>query len=103
MPRLPCPRAVAAVLALAVLLPALAQSTAPAPRRFERLRQALAGDLEDGSAQDDQAADVDPDRTAPQRGQGLFVAKTYMAKMGGTIAAENVPDGVRFVLTLPRA
>jgi len=54
-------------------------------------------------APDDEAMDVDPDRTAPQRGQGLFVAKTYMAKMGGTIAAENVPGGVRFVLTLPRA
>jgi K+-sensing histidine kinase KdpD len=46
---------------------------------------------------------LDPsDRTAPQRGQGLFVAKTYMAKMGGTIAAENAAGGVRFVLTLPR-
>jgi signal transduction histidine kinase len=42
------------------------------------------------------------DATAPQRGQGLFVAKTYMAKMGGTVAAENVPGGVRIVLTLPR-
>ena len=39
---------------------------------------------------------------APQRGQGLFVAKTYMAKMGGTIAAENVAGGVRVVLTFPR-
>lgn len=36
------------------------------------------------------------------RGQGLFVAKTYMAKMGGTIAAANVADGVEFVLTLQR-
>lgn len=35
-----------------------------------------------------------------QRGQGLFVAKTYMAKMGGTIAARNVADGVVFELTL---
>ncbi len=34
------------------------------------------------------------------RGQGLFVAKTYMAKMGGTIEARNVDDGVEFVLTL---
>jgi signal transduction histidine kinase len=42
------------------------------------------------------------DRAAPQRGQGLFVAKTYMAKMGGTIAVENAAGGVRFVLTLPR-
>jgi signal transduction histidine kinase len=36
------------------------------------------------------------------RGQGLFVAQTWMAKMGGTIHARNVPDGVEFVLTLPR-
>ena len=36
------------------------------------------------------------------RGQGLFVAKTYMAKMGGTIAVENVADGVSFTLTLQR-
>ena len=36
------------------------------------------------------------------RGQGLFVARTYMAKMGGTITALNVEDGVSFVLTLQR-
>jgi sensor histidine kinase regulating citrate/malate metabolism len=42
-----------------------------------------------------------PDATAQgNRGQGLFVARTYMAKMGGTIAAENVADGVVFVLRL---
>lgn len=34
------------------------------------------------------------------RGQGLFVAQTYMAKMGGTIRAQNVEEGVDFVLTL---
>jgi signal transduction histidine kinase len=34
------------------------------------------------------------------RGQGLFVAKTYMAKMGGTIEARNLDSGVEFVLTL---
>lgn len=38
-----------------------------------------------------------------QRGQGLFVAKTYLAKMGGTVEARNEEAGVRFVLTLPRA
>jgi K+-sensing histidine kinase KdpD len=38
-----------------------------------------------------------------RRGQGLFVARTYMAKMGGTIVAENTDDGVSFTLTLPRA
>ncbi|OQA33337.1 MAG: Swarming motility regulation sensor protein RssA [Betaproteobacteria bacterium ADurb.Bin341] len=36
------------------------------------------------------------------RGQGLFVAKTYMAKMGGTIVAQNVEDGACFILTLQR-
>jgi sensor histidine kinase regulating citrate/malate metabolism len=36
------------------------------------------------------------------RGQGLFVAKTYMAKMGGTIAVENTQDGVSFTLSLQR-
>lgn len=36
------------------------------------------------------------------RGQGLFVAKTYMAKMGGTIAARNEGDGVSLVLSLER-
>ncbi|GHT93077.1 hypothetical protein AGMMS49545_11700 [Betaproteobacteria bacterium] len=34
------------------------------------------------------------------RGQGLFVAKTYMAKMGGTIRAVNEADGVSFYLEL---
>jgi signal transduction histidine kinase len=48
-------------------------------------------------------AEAAADALAPQRGQGLFVAKTYMAKMGGTVAAENVAGGVRVVLTLPRA
>jgi signal transduction histidine kinase len=43
------------------------------------------------------------DGTAGHRGQGLFVAKTYMAKMGGTIEARNLGDGVDFVLTLDAA
>ncbi|MGV3569743.1 MAG: sensor histidine kinase [Ramlibacter sp.] len=38
-----------------------------------------------------------------RRGQGLFVARTYMAKMGGTVRALNVPGGVRFELALPLA
>jgi signal transduction histidine kinase len=37
-----------------------------------------------------------------QRGQGLFVARTYMAKMGGTISVRNCVDGVEFTLGLPR-
>ncbi len=44
-----------------------------------------------------------PDSAAQgQRGQGLFVARTYMAKMGGTISACNVDGGVTFTLTLQR-
>ncbi len=38
-----------------------------------------------------------------QRGQGLFVAKTYMAKMGGTITAHNTEGGVCFELSLQYA
>ncbi|HEY0064290.1 MAG TPA: ATP-binding protein, partial [Telluria sp.] len=36
------------------------------------------------------------------RGQGLFVAKIYMAKMGGTISIANRSDGVSVVLSLQR-
>lgn len=36
-----------------------------------------------------------------RRGQGLFVARTYLAKMGGTVRAVNVEDGVVFELVLP--
>ena len=54
MTRLPCLRAVAASIALAVVLPTIAQTTEPAsaPRRFERLRQLMGADLEDGTADD---------------------------------------------------
>ena len=49
----------------------------------------------------------DPQQTEPpggaeHRGQGLFVAKTYMAKMGGTISVRNTSDGVAFTLTFQR-
>ena len=47
-------------------------------------------------------AEADAAGDAERRGQGLFVARTYMAKMGGTIEARNVDDGVCFVLRLPR-
>lgn len=41
------------------------------------------------------------DRSQPgQRGQGLFVARGYLAKMGGTITVRNAPGGVCFTLTL---
>jgi two-component system, OmpR family, sensor kinase len=45
----------------------------------------------------------EPGADTAQRGQGLFVAKTYVAKMGGTIEARNLDGGVAFVISLPLA
>jgi signal transduction histidine kinase len=46
-------------------------------------------------------SDAHASQTQGHRGQGLYVAKTYMAKMGGTVEAVNdIEDGVEFVLTL---
>jgi two-component system, OmpR family, sensor kinase len=42
------------------------------------------------------------DATNQHRGQGLFVVKTYMAKMGGTVEAKNTENGVSFLLRLLR-
>lgn len=38
---------------------------------------------------------------ATQRGQGLFVARGYLAKMGGSIEVANADGGVAFTLRLP--
>jgi signal transduction histidine kinase len=55
------------------------------------------------AAADSAPLEVSEGGAGGHRGQGLFVAKTYMAKMGGTIAARNTADGVAFVLTLALA
>jgi two-component system, OmpR family, sensor kinase len=47
-------------------------------------------------------SDASADEATERRGQGLFVARTYLAKMGGTVRARNVEGGVRFDITLPR-
>ena len=47
-------------------------------------------------------SDAEP-QDGQRRGQGLFVAKTYLAKMGGSIAARNVADGVVFEIGLRTA
>jgi len=36
-----------------------------------------------------------------RRGQGLFVVRTYLAKMGGSVACRNADGGVVFELALP--
>lgn len=46
-------------------------------------------------------SDAEP-QDGTRRGQGLFVAKTYLAKMGGHISARNVDDGVVFEIGLRR-
>jgi len=46
-------------------------------------------------------SDAEPE-DGVRRGQGLFVAKTYLAKMGGSIAARNAGDGVVFEIGLRR-
>jgi signal transduction histidine kinase len=46
-------------------------------------------------------SDAEP-QDGQRRGQGLFVAKTYLAKMGGSIVARNVEDGVVFEIGLRR-
>lgn len=48
-------------------------------------------------------SDAAPAEGSGRRGQGLFVARTYMAKMGGTVRACNTGDGVCFELVLPCA
>jgi len=42
-----------------------------------------------------------PGDTDGRRGQGLFVVRTYMAKMGGTVTASNRDEGVVFELSIP--
>jgi signal transduction histidine kinase len=68
------------------------QGPAIAPEMLERIFEyGVSGQNDSGE-----------DQANGRRGQGLFVAKTYMAKMGGTISAQNVPGGVTFVLALQR-
>ena len=47
-------------------------------------------------------SDLSDEGNRSHRGQGLFVAKTYMAKMGGSIQVKNEAEGVTFILTLQR-
>jgi signal transduction histidine kinase len=37
------------------------------------------------------------------RGQGLFISKSYITKMGGNIEAQNTANGVVFIVKLPSA
>ena len=62
----------------------------------ERISADLFDKIFEYGVSDPKAAD-----TSATRGQGLFVAKTYMAKMGGTVTAKNEVDGVTFELLFP--
>ena len=48
-------------------------------------------------------SDAEEDTSDGRRGQGLFVAKTYMAKMAGTIRVANERNGVSFYLGMKLA
>jgi signal transduction histidine kinase len=58
--------------------------------------------VSESAAAPDERGCAEPAPKAGQRGQGLFVARTYMAKMGGTICVRNCADGVEFILGLTR-
>lgn len=42
-----------------------------------------------------------PGTSGENDGQGLFVVATYLSKMGGTVTAKNLPNGVSFVIEIP--
>src|SRR6266545_1084077 len=44
---------------------------------------------------------LDPDPAPGPLGQGLFVARSYLRKMGGEIVAKNLQGGVEFQIQLP--
>ncbi len=77
-----------------------------APEMLERIFEYGVSGASEGASVEPELEPQPPARST-QRGQGLFVARTYLAKMGGTIAARNVAGGaergVSFELTLPRA
>ena len=98
MTRLPCLRAVAASIVL-VVLPTLAQTTEPAsaPRRFERLRQLMGGDLEDGTA-DDRGSHMAPagTRIVPDISYGPDPAQRFDVYVSTQPAASAAPAPVIF-------
>jgi len=48
-------------------------------------------------------SDGETHEEAEHRGQGLFISKTYISKMGGNIEAQNRANGVVFIVRLPSA
>jgi two-component system, OmpR family, sensor kinase len=83
----------------------VAQEGAQAVLRIHNQGQPIPADLlpgifDYGVSGSKTAAD---DPSHPHRGQGLFVAKSYMGKMGGSVEAINDSGGVSFRLTLLRS
>ncbi|WP_167772948.1 hypothetical protein [Ramlibacter humi] len=48
-------------------------------------------------------SDAAPDEAGMRRGQGLFVARTCLAKRGGSIRPANEEGGVAILIVLPLA
>jgi acetyl esterase/lipase len=98
MTRPPCLRAIAALIALAAALPAIAQSdpTQPAPRRFERLRHALSGDLDDGADSTRPAKLPDGVRLVPDISYGTDKAQRFDVYVSTRPPASLAPAPVIF-------
>lgn len=66
---------------------------------LERIFEYGITEQSDGSAEAG-LDEMQQDKT--NRGQGLFISKTYVTKMGGQIQAKNQRNGVIFIIRLPK-
>ena len=98
MTRPRCLRAIAASIAFATALSAIAQSdpARPAPRRFERPRQALPGSLDDGAASTRQAPLPDGVRLMPDIAYGTDKAQRFDVYVSTRPPASAAPAPVIF-------
>ncbi len=98
MTRTRCLRAIAASIALAATLPAIAQSDSaqPAARRFERLRQALPGGLDDGADSTRQARVADGVRRVAYISYGPDKAQRFDVYVSTRPPASLAPAPVIF-------
>jgi arylformamidase len=98
MSHIRCPRLTAALIACATILPVFAQTdtTASAPRRFERLRQAMAGGLDDGADNARPATVPDGVRLVPDIPYGPDKAQRFDVYVSMKPPANAAPAPVIF-------
>ena len=98
MTRLPALRAIAAAIAFVTALPAVAQSDSAKakPRRFEHLRQAMAGGLDDGATNDQAARAPEGTRIVPDISYGPDKAQRFDVYVSTRPPASLAPAPVIF-------